>query len=67
MFKWFRAQSDSVKIMIVIGIVSVIGILFRWDAIRTTLADDFRTRFGGTQGDTTAVESPIPATDTPRP
>ena len=31
--KWYKAQSDTTKALIWIGLIAVIGIIIRWDAV----------------------------------
>ena len=31
--KWYAAQTDTTKALIWIGLIAVIGILIRWDAV----------------------------------
>lgn len=40
--EWFKAQNDTVKALIVIGIICIIGIIIRWDAVVAGVMKGFR-------------------------
>lgn len=38
---WYSAQTDSTKAMIWIGLVCIVGIILRWDAVVAGIAKGF--------------------------
>lgn len=39
---WYTSQSDTVKALLWIGIISIIGIIIRWDAVVAGALKGFR-------------------------
>lgn len=40
--EWYKAQNDTVKAFIIIGIICIIGIILRWDAVVAGITKGFQ-------------------------
>lgn len=58
MWKWFKAQNFTTKMMIVLGVCLLVGVVTRWEYVSHETREAFRKRFTIERSDTTTLPRP---------